>query len=515
MVFVFWQVFACVAGYVLYRWVRLSRDRPPLPPGPPPYPLIGHLGVVPQNAPERAYMAWSREYGSDVIYVNVLGKSIVVLNSASAATDLLEKRGSIYSDRPAFPSFELMGYHDHLTFLSSKDSMFPAYRRLFQNDFSKAASRKFVAIQENEARKLVHRIITKQGDWQTLMRLFSTAVIMQILTGQEILGPNDEYVAIAEGVNRAVSEGPPLGTAGLDLFPWLKYLPDWCDPTGSTKHARKWTQAVDGVQSIPFLHVVKEIIKGTAKPSLVADAVYEEEARTQRGEARILSDRQIQGVIGAAYGAAQETTTDTLIAFVFGITTAPEVQKKAKVELDAVVDPDRLPKVADRESLPYIERIVQETFRFWPTIPLGVPHRALQDDVYKGMFIPKGSLVLFNGAAISHDETVYSDPWRFNPDRYLAKEQGGLGEPLPSSHFGYGRRICPGRFTAENSVFVAIATMLHVLSFTKELDEEGREIIIDPERAEYTGGLGSHPKRVPCVIAAASKRAAELVAECM
>ena len=26
----------------------------------------------------------------------------------------------------------------------------------------------------------------------------------------------------------------------------------------------------------------------------------------------------------------------------------------------------------------------------------GIPHRALEDDVYKGMFIPKGSLVIAN-----------------------------------------------------------------------------------------------------------------------
>jgi hypothetical protein len=41
----------------------------------------------------------------DVIYFHALGQSIVVLNSAQAAVDLLDKRGAIYSDRPRFVMF--------------------------------------------------------------------------------------------------------------------------------------------------------------------------------------------------------------------------------------------------------------------------------------------------------------------------------------------------------------------------------------------------------------------------
>ena len=52
-----------------------------------------------------------------------------------------------------------------------------------------------------------------------------------------------------------------------------------------------------------------------------------------------------------------------MVVFVFAMTMYPEVQKKAKAELDAVVGPDRLPEFADREQLPYVERVVQETFR--------------------------------------------------------------------------------------------------------------------------------------------------------
>ncbi|KAL1677171.1 cytochrome P450 [Schizophyllum commune] len=356
------------------------------------------------------------------------------------------------------------------------------HRRLVQNVFSKAESRKFTAIKENEARKLVRRILRDPEDWKRLMRLFSTAVIMQIMTGQEVKGPDDEYVRIAEDINNAISGGPPLGASGLDVFPWLKHLPSWCDPTGSTRYVRKWAHAIHDVQVVPYERVMKEIRAGSAKPSLVADMVLEEEARAQRGESPLLTPERIQGIIGA--------TADTLVVFTFAITMHPEVQKKAKAELNAVLGPDRLPEMTDREHLPYIERVVHETFRYGTHLRVGVPRRAMEDDVHKGMLIPKGSLILTNSTAITHDERVYSEPWKFDPDRYLSKEQGGRGEPMTAPHFGYGRRICPGRFTGENSVFIAIATMLHVLSFDKARDEEGKEITVDAETTEYGGGLG-------------------------
>ena len=56
-------------------------------------------------------------------------------------------------------------------------------------------------------------------------------------------------------------------------------------------------------------------------------------------------------------------TFDTLTTFVFAIVNYPDVQERAKAELNAVVGPDRLPELDDRRDLPFIERLVQEVFR--------------------------------------------------------------------------------------------------------------------------------------------------------
>ena len=78
------------------------------------------------------------------------------------------------------------------------------------------------------------------------------------------------------------------------------------------------------------------------------------------------------------------------------IVSHPEVQKKAQAELDAVVGPDRLPDFADRDSLPYIDAILKETTRWHPVVPLGIPHKSFEDDVYDGYHIPAGTVLIPN-----------------------------------------------------------------------------------------------------------------------
>jgi len=58
-----------------------------------------------------------------VIYLNILGKGIVVLNSSEAIADLLDRRSTIYSDRPRMPMLrELMNFDFALPFVPYGES---------------------------------------------------------------------------------------------------------------------------------------------------------------------------------------------------------------------------------------------------------------------------------------------------------------------------------------------------------------------------------------------------------
>lgn len=74
----------------------------------------------------------------------------------------------------------------------------------------------------------------------------------------------------------------------------------------------------------------------------------------------------------------------------------PEVQKKAQEEIDRVIGSDRLPKLDDRDKLPYIEATVLEILRWHPIGPMGLPHSCDQDVIFRNYLIPKDSYLMPN-----------------------------------------------------------------------------------------------------------------------
>lgn len=135
------------------------------------------------------------------------------------------------------------------------------------------------------------------------------------------------------------------------------------------------------------------------------------------------------------------------------------VVKKAQQQLDEVTGGGRLPEHSDIDELPYIAAIIKEIFRWAPPVPIGVPHRLMEDDLYNGMFIPAGATIVENiwwvrsprlgdllksdlSRGICHDEKVYPTPEMFNPDRFLDKE-GKIDPSVKDPElriFGSGRR---------------------------------------------------------------------------
>lgn len=78
----------------------------------------------------------------------------------------------------------------------------------------------------------------------------------------------------------------------------------------------------------------------------------------------------------------------------------------------------------------------------------------------------------------------------FRPERHL-ETPTHKAEPDPRNYiFGYGRRICPGRFVADNALFITIAQSLAVFNIEKIVDENGK--IVEPE-VKFEPGAISHP----------------------
>jgi hypothetical protein len=154
----------------------------------------------------------------------------------------------------------------------------------------------------------------------------------------------------------------------------------------------------------------------------------------------------------------------------------PVAQAKAFEEINRVIGQDRLPTLEDLDNLPYIGALVKETFRWSPPLPISeslmhhfhprvlieiylvvIQHLTIEDTVYDGYFIPKGSVLLANikyeklsssGRFLSHpfsprsmlrDESVWENPAEFKPERFLQGLKDGQIDPNKLV-FGFGRR---------------------------------------------------------------------------
>lgn len=84
-----------------------------------------------------------------------------------------------------------------------------------------------------------------------------------------------------------------------------------------------------------------------------------------------------------------------------------------------------------------------------------------------------------------HDPEVYEDPESYRPERFLKDGQLDPTVRDPSAFiFGYGRRVCPGRYYAENGLFINIASLLHVFDLTPPLGEGGKPVKIEPQMSD-------------------------------
>ncbi|TDL20083.1 cytochrome P450 [Rickenella mellea] len=492
------DVAPCILGLCILKFVFAPSKPKNLPPGPKPLPLIGNLLDLPKDYD---WLHWAKHkalYGP-ISSVSVFGQNMILINDAQIAYELLEKKSSIYSDRPPLVfAGQMCGWADGLGFLHY-GPQFRAQRKNISHVIgTKNAVAKFYPLVEVETRRFLSRVLAQPDMVQNYVRKLAGAIILKISYGYTIdPNGNDPLVDLADDALSQLSLAATPGAWLVDLLPILRYIPDWMPGAWFKRTAKKWHKTLKDMTDKPHAFVRHQMASGTAIPSYTSTLL--EMNPDAEGEFTIKWSAQ------SLYAGGADTTVSALYGFYLAMVLNPEVQKRGQAELDAVVGLDRLPSYEDRSRLPYIEAIVKEVLRWNPVAPMGLPHATTDDDVYMSYNIPKGSIVMANIWQFTHDPVAYHQPFEFKPERFLSSKPERDPHTLS---FGFGRRICPGKELADSSVFLAIAMSLSVFNISKACDERGVEI--DPA-CQFTTGIISHPNSFRCNIAARSAKAAALV----
>ncbi|KAI0659485.1 cytochrome P450 [Cubamyces menziesii] len=495
-----------VSAVLVLAVLTVRRKRRTLPPGPKGLPLLGNIFDVPKEFEWLAYEKWSRELHSDIIYLNLAGTPVIVVNSAQAAHDLFEKRSALYSDRTRMPMLnELVGCDWHFVFMGYGDS-WRERRRVFHQYFHPNAATSYRPREIKVARELLRRLLETPDDFMIHLRHMAGSLILGVAYGIDVQPKNDPYIATAETALHAMSMAGNAGAYLVDYMPFLKHIPSWFPGATFKRQAAEWRKATNAMVEVPYKAVRRAMDEGKASPSMILSLLHEINEESDKSHKETI----ISGVAAAAYTGGSDTTVSAIGSFFLAMLMYPEVQRKAQAEVDRVVGRDRLPDFSDEPALPYVSALVKEVLRWRPVTPLAVPHRLTSDDVYNGYHLPAGSIVVGNSWAILHDENTFPDPDAFIPERFLNPD-GSLRTEMRDAElaaFGFGRRICPGRHLACASIWIAIASVLSTFTLSKAVDENGN--VIEPS-GEYISGLVTYPMPFKCEFKPRSESTADLV----
>ncbi|KAK1235347.1 hypothetical protein PQX77_001436 [Marasmius sp. AFHP31] len=385
------NLFAGLVLVVLIHLIVSYKRRGDLPPGPRRLPLVGNLRDLKASKDEPRWVSYhklARRYG-EVIYTELFGSSIVILDSQKAVTELLEVRSNNFSDRPLmYMANELVGFKWDLSQMGYSDD-WKLHRKTFHQFFQQRATPGYRSVEKTEAKTYARKLVSSPGEFYSLTRHYTSAVILQLAYGYTLERDDDPYLELVDeamvGFNAMIVPGSFL----VDHLPLLKYVPSWFPGGDFKRKAKRWTAYARDVKDIPWKWVNQALANGTAVPSFATQNISK--YSVVPGENNPMED-VIRNCAGVAYTAGTDTMASTLLSFILMMVLYPEVQDRAHAEIDAVTEGSRLPNFSDQPDLPFIGAILAETLRCYPPSPLGLAHASVDDDFYGGYFIPAGEL---------------------------------------------------------------------------------------------------------------------------
>jgi cytochrome P450 / NADPH-cytochrome P450 reductase len=156
--------------------------------------------------------------------------------------------------------------------------------------------------------------------------------------------------------------------------------------------------------------------------------------------------------------AGHETTSGLLSFAIYLLLKNPEILRKAQAETDRVLGAEA-PRFEHIAQLGYIDQILRETLRLWPTAPgitLAPKHDTVLADRYP---LKKRSALLVLLPVLHRDPAVWNEPEKFDPDRFAPAAREAI-PPQAWKPFGNGQRGCIGRAFALQEATLVLAMLL-------------------------------------------------------
>jgi len=174
-------------------------------------------------------------------------------------------------------------------------------------------------------------------------------------------------------------------------------------------------------------------------------------------EGNTMTDKQIHDQVFTFIAAGHETARNTMSWTFYLLSQHPHVLTKLLAELHTVLQ-GRSPGVGDLPNLPYLEWVINESWRVYPPA-FALIRRAVDAFDLDGYRFPNDTIAVFSQWVLHHLPDIWGDPDVFRPERWdpINVQQVPQWAYFP---FGGGPFMCIGMPFAELETRLLLATIL-------------------------------------------------------
>jgi cytochrome P450 len=338
-------------------------------------------------------------------------------------------------------------------------AMHSARRKMMSQPFSQQAINENEALITEMGERFVERVLTgslasptNTVDVLPFCKLFSLEVICKAAFNKDISAPSTDN---AFTFLQALEDTPRVMIIS-SIFPFFRkqkrlgeYLP------GAAGHAFRQSRLYEQYMRSLFREFRHESKLDSTERFMGTPLLRSEDAYFGR---RLSEDEAVEEAMGLAF-AGSGTTSSTLVYLFYILSTTENhhVQLKLREELRGAG-----PKLADLKDLPYLNAVIKETMRLYPTIISTLPRVLdipLESD---NVHLPAGTIVGMQNYVHHRDPSVYAEPNKFLPERWIEQSPSSEVEKA-FTPFSLGTRNCIGQNLAKAELLLAVSIVFRRL----------------------------------------------------
>jgi cytochrome P450 len=444
-----------------------SADEPQLIPGPPPakrlkgVPRTEFLRSLPLELYEQPLTVWKSLLGDSLIVADPEGvKRVMLDNVANYPKTALEKR------------FFSMLFGNGL--LSSDGDTWRSHRRAMAPAFDIRSVAAYGATMSDAAQAFLRTWDALPEGTTIDVADDMLAVTLQIISRTMFSTDSDEIIG---EVSRSMKAGLAIRPRIVEVLPVIGEF-------FLRQHEREAARMFAKLDALVARFIAEreaQMRDGEAPNDLLGRLIAAKDSETGAK----MTAREVRDQMLTIFLAGHETTATTLTWAFYVLSQRPAETAKLHEEVDRVLG-GRAPAFADIEQLTYTRAFIDEVLRLYPAAPGLSTRQAQADDVIAGRKVKKGSMIVVFPWVLNRHRTLWDDPDRFDPTRFLP---GNNRERSRFAYipFGAGPRICIGMQMALAEAVILLAALVQRYSLDLAPNQEVKlrhQITLRPE-----GGL--------------------------